>query len=179
MTSSSSSPSLSSHSDPRSTSHSPKASGLVAPEGESNGRYQSYPPDSRRTTASPHRCGFRFDSPETRSLITLRARHSNSISSFHSSRSNDPLGYNFVAPTQPLQHARHSSQQYSSRLIQLFDPEHPQRPHPTLTPHFIQLFFEHFGAEFTFLSYEEILAEYWDQLLPPLLANCIASMASR
>jgi hypothetical protein len=46
-------------------------------------------------------------------------------------------------------------------------------------PHFIQLFFEQLGAEFPFLSYEETLAHFFDQTLPPLLANCIASLAVR
>ena len=50
VSSGSSSPSISSHSNSRSTSHSPKASGMVAADGESNGRYQSYPPDPRRPT---------------------------------------------------------------------------------------------------------------------------------
>lgn len=46
-------------------------------------------------------------------------------------------------------------------------------------PHFMQLFFSNLGAEFTFLAYDEILAQFWEQTLPPLLANCIASMAAR
>lgn len=46
-------------------------------------------------------------------------------------------------------------------------------------PHYIQLFFEQLGGEFTFISYEEVLGKFWDQTLPPLLANCVASMASR
>lgn len=46
-------------------------------------------------------------------------------------------------------------------------------------PHFIQLFFENLGGEFTFLSYEELLADFWDHVLPSLMANCIAAMASR
>ncbi|KAF8893922.1 hypothetical protein BD779DRAFT_1669438 [Infundibulicybe gibba] len=46
-------------------------------------------------------------------------------------------------------------------------------------PHYIQLFFEHLGPEFPFVIYEEILGDFWDQKLTPLLANCIAAMASR
>jgi hypothetical protein len=46
-------------------------------------------------------------------------------------------------------------------------------------PHFIQAFFEHLGAEFAFLKYDDTLQNFWDQRLPPLLANCIAGMASR
>ena len=46
-------------------------------------------------------------------------------------------------------------------------------------PHFIHTFFEHLGSEFTFLSYDEVLGEFWDRTLPVLLSNCIAAMASR
>lgn len=46
-------------------------------------------------------------------------------------------------------------------------------------PHFIQTFFEQFAQEYTFLSYQEIIGEFWDRTLPPLLSNCIAAMASR
>jgi hypothetical protein len=48
-----------------------------------------------------------------------------------------------------------------------------------LMPHYIQTFFEHLGSEFTFLSYDEMLGEFWDRTLPILLSNCIAAMASR
>jgi hypothetical protein len=67
----------------------------------------------------------------------------------------------------------------NSHHILLFDPDHPQRPHPTLMPHFIQLFFEQLGAEFPFISYEEILGQFCEQSLAPLLSNCIASLAVR
>ncbi|KAF8893921.1 hypothetical protein BD779DRAFT_1669437 [Infundibulicybe gibba] len=90
IASSSSSPSAT-HSNPRSNSHSPKASGLVSAEGESSGRYQSYPPDMRRSIEPPH-------------------RHSNSsMSNFHPSRNNDPLGYNYMPTTQThlMQHPHH------------------------------------------------------------------------
>jgi hypothetical protein len=48
-----------------------------------------------------------------------------------------------------------------------------------MMPHYIQTFFEHLGSEFTFLSYDEVLREFWDRSLPLLLSNCIAAMASR
>jgi len=163
VSSGSSSPSISSHSNSRSTSHSPKASGMVAAEGESNGRYQSYPPDPRRPTDPSH-----------------RHTASSSMSSYHPSRGNDSINYGFIStgPAQPLHNAR-SSTHHSPRSVHLFDPEHPQCPHPTLMPHFIQTFFEHLGSEFTFLSYDEVLGEFWDRTLPVLLSNCIAAMASR
>lgn len=51
----SSSPALSSHSNNRSNSHSPKTSGMVSPDGDTNNRYPSYPPDPRRSVDPSHR----------------------------------------------------------------------------------------------------------------------------
>jgi len=45
--------------------------------------------------------------------------------------------------------------------------------------HFIQVFFERYGPDFSFLSYQDVLADFWDQRLSILLANCIAAMASK
>ncbi|TFK44488.1 hypothetical protein BDQ12DRAFT_673081 [Crucibulum laeve] len=167
VASGSSSPSMSSHSNPRSTSHSPKASGMVSADVESNGRYTSYPPDSRRSTESSH-------------------RHSNSssISSFHSSRSDHPTGYNsYLGPgsSQLLHqtHTRSTSGPHDSRHIHLFDSDHPELPHASVMQQFIPIFFERFGSEFTFLSYQLVMGDFWERSLPPLIANCIAAMASR
>jgi len=52
-------------------------------------------------------------------------------------------------------------------------------PNPSLMPQFLHTFFEQFGGEFTFLVYEDIMQDYWDRVLPPMLQNCIAAMASR
>ncbi|KAJ7078843.1 hypothetical protein B0H15DRAFT_859481 [Mycena belliarum] len=65
------------------------------------------------------------------------------------------------------------------RPVHLFDPERPQFPHPTYMAHFIQLFFEQLGAEFPFITYDEVSRAFWDQVLSPLMANCIAAMATR
>lgn len=46
-------------------------------------------------------------------------------------------------------------------------------------PHYLQTFFERFGGEFLFLSYEEVTEEFWSRSLPPMLSNCISAMASR
>lgn len=45
--------------------------------------------------------------------------------------------------------------------------------------HFIQLFFEQLGAEFPFVTYDDVSRDFWDQMLSPLMANCIAAMATR
>ncbi|KAF8633642.1 hypothetical protein AX15_001329 [Amanita polypyramis BW_CC] len=155
------SPSVLPQSIPRSSSHSPKANALASPEGDFNGRYQPYPADSRRPLDPVH-------------------RHSNSVSitQFHSPRPTDPAGYHYIAPNVPPS-GRPSSQQITPRPLQLVDPDRPDRPSSTLMPHFIQTFFEHLGAEFAFLNYEDTLQSFWDQRLTPLLANCIASIASR
>lgn len=93
------------------------------------------------------------------------------------------MGYNnIVGPGSAdiLRQIHNTYQQpMDSRYIQLFDPEHPQRPHPTLMPHFLQIFFDHYASEFNFLTYEETLGKFWEQRLSPLLSNCIAAMAAR
>ncbi|KAL0956218.1 hypothetical protein HGRIS_002374 [Hohenbuehelia grisea] len=162
---SSSSPSASSNSAPRSNSHSPKASGLVSADSDYNARYTSYPPDPRRSTSSPH-------------------RHiaSQGMPAYHS-RGDSMSSYNFIpaGPAQLLQNSHNARSPYpaSSRPFNLYDHEQPTRPNSSLMPHFIQLFFEHLAAEFAFLAYEEILAQFWEGTLPALLANCIAAMAAR
>ncbi|KAF5386139.1 hypothetical protein D9615_002347 [Tricholomella constricta] len=157
IASGSSSPALSSHSNPRSNSHSPKPSGMVSAEGDSSARYQSYPPDPRRPADPSH-----------------RHAGSSSVSSFQSSR-NDP-GYGFNTPPT---HSRSPLYQQNSRHLHLFDPEQPQCPHPMLMQNFVPIFFERFGGEFTFLSYEQVVAEAWERRLPPMLSNSIAAIASR
>ncbi|KAJ7928548.1 hypothetical protein B0H13DRAFT_1597627 [Mycena leptocephala] len=142
---------------PRSSTNSPKPSGVVIPE---DPRYVSYPPDSRRSIDRYVRSGS---------------------SSLRPSR-NDPIGYSFASPSSQLLQNSSSSRpnsQHSTRPVHLFDPERPQFPHPTYMQHFIQLFFEQLGAEFPFVTYDDVSRDYWDQLLSPLLANCIATMATR
>ncbi|KAF9564764.1 hypothetical protein CPC08DRAFT_630818 [Agrocybe pediades] len=151
VASGSSSPSVS---DPRSNSHSPKASGMVSADIEHTGRYPSYGSDSR------HMGG-----------------HSSSISSFDSARSNNAIPYN-VAGHIPQSYASSRPNSFQSEpRLQLFDPVHHSRPHPNLMNHFIQAFFEHYSQDFLFLSYQDIAADYWDGRLPDPLANCVAAMA--
>jgi hypothetical protein len=128
---------------------------------------------------------------ESQSDIDECARHAGSsghpIYPYDSSRNGH--SYNYGSPNSQYSHhtngtspsmthngAHHHN---NSHHILLFDPDHPQRPHPTLMPHFIQLFFEQLGAEFPFISYEEILGQFCEQSLAPLLSNCIASLAVR
>lgn len=44
-------------------------------------------------------------------------------------------------------------------------------------PHFIQVFFEQHPGEFPFLTYEETIADFYNNRLTPILANAIAAMA--
>ncbi|KAF8875816.1 hypothetical protein CPB84DRAFT_1853176 [Gymnopilus junonius] len=136
VASGSSSPSISSHSDPRSTSHSPKASGMVSADIEHATRYPSYAPDSRHSMGSSH-----------------GHSHSSSISSFESLRSNNGMPYNFVGHPTPLHYpnSRSNSYQPDQRSLQLFDAENHQRPNPNLMTHFIQVFFERYGQDSIFL----------------------------
>ena len=162
VSSGSSSPAMSSHSNNRSASHSPKASGLVSAEVESNGRYQSYTPDPHRPQDPPH-----------------RHTASPSAAPLYPPRGNDPAGYGYNTQPPSQSQPRLPLYQSPSRHVHLFDPDHPQCPHPVLMPHYLQTFFERFGPEFPFFVYEDVMAEFWDRTLPPILANCIAAMASR
>jgi hypothetical protein len=67
--------------------------------------------------------------------------------------------------------------QQDQRSIRLFDAENHQRPHPGLMTHFIKVFFERFGRYFPFLQYQDILADFWEQRLSLIVANCVAAMA--
>lgn len=115
-------------------------------------------------------------------LLTVKS-HSSSISSFDSLRSNNGIPYNFGghAPSPQMLHypanSRPNSYQQDQRSIQLFDAENHQRPHPGLMTHFIQVFFERFGPDFPFLQYQDILADFWEQRLSLIVANCVAAMA--
>jgi hypothetical protein len=46
-------------------------------------------------------------------------------------------------------------------------------------PHFIELFFKHYGAAFPFLSYEAVVTNFLHCQLSPLLSNAMASLAAR
>jgi len=109
------------------------------------------------------------------------SRNSSSSSGppLYPSRSSDPAGYGYNAPPSQSHPPRLPLYQPPSRHVHLFDPDHPQCPHPVLMPHYLQTFFERFGPEFAFLEYEDVMAEFWDRTLPPIIANCIAAMASR
>ncbi|KAF9047364.1 hypothetical protein BJ165DRAFT_1414677 [Panaeolus papilionaceus] len=155
VASGSSSPSLSSQSDPRSNSHSPKASGMVSADIENSVRYAPYP-DSRQVMGASH-------------------KHSASLSS---TRSNGVPSYPYPQSPQILQYPTNTRNSYQpdQRALHLFDESH-QRPHPQLMPTFIQLFFQHHGSEFAFLTYQDVLADFWEHTLSAVLANCIAAMA--
>ncbi|CAL1708094.1 unnamed protein product [Somion occarium] len=74
-----------------------------------------------------------------------------------------------------------SNPQQSSEPSQtpLFDTRHPDRPHANLMAHFIQAFFDNLSSYFPFLSYENAVERFLNQSLPPMLASCIAALATR
>ncbi|KAG6861678.1 hypothetical protein C0995_013247 [Termitomyces sp. Mi166 len=153
VSSGSSSPALSSHSNNRSNSHSPKASGMVSPDGDLN-RYPSYPPGPRRSADPSH-----------------RIRHT-AVPSF---QPRNDSGYYHPPPS----HTRGPLYPQNSRHVHLFDPEQTQSPHRDLMQIFVQLFFKHVAVEFPFLSYDQIVQDVWDRRLPPMVSNVIAAIASR
>jgi hypothetical protein len=114
--------------------------------------------------------------------LDIIPRHHSSVS-YDSSRNNNGLPYYAGHSSSQLLHyptsSRSNSYQHDQRSVQLFDPENPQRPNPSLMTHYITVFFEQHGAEFTFLSFQDISTDFWDQRLSSILANCIAAMASQ
>lgn len=109
------------------------------------------------------------------------SRHHSHSSISYDSRNNNGLPYYAGHSSTQLHHyptsSRSNSYQTDQRSVQLFDPENPQRPHPNLMTHFINVFFER--HEFPFLSYQDVSTDFWDQRLSSILANCIAAMASQ
>jgi hypothetical protein len=73
--------------------------------------------------------------------------------------------------------SRPNSYQSDYRGLVLFDSENPQRPESNLMGHFIQIFFEIYSHEFSFLSYKDLLGDVWYHRINNILANCIAAMA--
>jgi len=155
---------------------------MVSAAVENPARYPPYPSDSRHSMGASHRWVLTYFFPFS-FLLVFNKSHSSSISSFDSLRSNNGIPYNFGghAPSPQMLHyptnSRPNSYQQDQRSIQLFDPENHQRPHPGLMTHFIQVFFERFGPDFPFLQYQDILADFWDQRLSLIIANCVAAMA--
>ena len=174
----SSSHSMSPYSHPRSNSHSPRANGMVSADIDS-ARYPSYPSEHRHISGSSHKYVFFQNCRQLSRQIV--SRHHSSMSSFDSSRSNNGLNYYAGHSSSQLHYpsSRPNSYQPDQRSVQLFDPENPQRPNPSLMTHYINVFFEQHGSEFPFLSYQDISTDFWDQRLSSILANCIAAMASQ
>lgn len=85
------------------------------------------------------------------------------------------------SPSPVLQqpHNQRLPSQPDYRQVQLFDPERSQFPSPTLMPHFIQLFFEKHASDYSFISYDQIMSDFWENRLSPVTANIIASMATK
>jgi hypothetical protein len=113
--------------------------------------------------------------------FNCRRRNSSSISSFDTAKSSNGLPYNYHGhPPQMLHYpnnSRPNSYQSDYRGLVLFDSENHQRPESNLMAHFIQIFFEIYSHEFSFLSYKDLLGDVWYHRINNILANCIAAMA--
>lgn len=70
---------------------------------------------------------------------------------------------------------RHTTTQ--SSILPLLDPQWPDRPNPTLMMHFIQTYFDRYGASFPCLAYDETIRQFLDQSLSPLIGASIAALA--
>ncbi|PCH43556.1 hypothetical protein WOLCODRAFT_138429 [Wolfiporia cocos MD-104 SS10] len=63
-------------------------------------------------------------------------------------------------------------------ILPLFDPQWPDRPHPTLMMQFIQTYFDHYGPSFPCLAYDETIRQFLEQSLSPVIATGIAALAA-
>ncbi|KDQ49375.1 hypothetical protein JAAARDRAFT_143529 [Jaapia argillacea MUCL 33604] len=134
-----------------------------------HGRRSSEPPEFHHPLSTDHRFV---------SFILVR------LASPLSYDPTDPDSWDYPADLHVLspEHSRTSDlvqQPDSAASVSLFDATHPHYPNYTLMPHFIHKFFDNMGSECPFLSNEDVIRRFLDQALPPLLANCIAALASR
>ncbi|KAF7968398.1 hypothetical protein HWV62_30681 [Athelia sp. TMB] len=84
---------------------------------------------------------------------------------------------NIIEPLQPCQFTNYPMTEKMSQ-VPLFDPHRPQYPHKAFMPHFIQLFVNHLGAQCPYVTYIDTLERFNSGILPPLLSNAIAALAS-
>lgn len=59
----------------------------------------------------------------------------------------------------------------------MFDPNRPDQPNSAIMIILLQAFFDHLQQQFPFLNYDETVRQFLGQSLPPLISNCIASLA--
>ncbi|KAG7090944.1 hypothetical protein E1B28_010016 [Marasmius oreades] len=128
-------------------------SGIVA--ADDGTRYQSYSTDRRRSAEYIARTG----SPQ----------------GYNHSR--PTVGYNSMSPSPGpmIQHTRsHSSPQ--ARPVHLFNPEFPQFPNHTYMETFMPIFFQQYQHEFSFIIYDDVIADYVERKSAPIM-NTIAALA--
>ncbi|KIY71105.1 hypothetical protein CYLTODRAFT_419114 [Cylindrobasidium torrendii FP15055 ss-10] len=61
--------------------------------------------------------------------------------------------------------------------LPLFDAEQ-QHPHPSLMQNFISVLFEQMANDFSFLTYAEVMTEFMERRITPLLSNSLAAFAT-
>ncbi|KAI0790717.1 hypothetical protein C8Q75DRAFT_732834 [Abortiporus biennis] len=61
----------------------------------------------------------------------------------------------------------------------LFDPNRRLYPNPILMTSFIHTFFNTYGGDFPFLSYDSIIRQHHEQTMSPIMATCIAALGAR
>jgi hypothetical protein len=61
----------------------------------------------------------------------------------------------------------------------LFDQRRPEYPHPSLMPILIQAFFENMQAKCGFLAFDDVIRDFVNNGLSPLLANGLAANGCR
>jgi hypothetical protein len=75
----------------------------------------------------------------------------------------------------------HAAVGMAAAPFSLFEPagpgQHFSRPHTSMMPTFIQVFFHHMASEYPYITCGQIMRQCSQHTLSPLLANCIAALA--
>lgn len=61
--------------------------------------------------------------------------------------------------------------------LPLFDAEQ-QHPHPSLMQNFISVLFEQMASDFSFLTYADVMTDFMERRITPLLSNSLAAFAT-
>ncbi|KAI0041750.1 hypothetical protein FA95DRAFT_1640103 [Auriscalpium vulgare] len=158
------------------------ATGLPSPPSDQSqpSRYSSGSPSSYGN-ASPQSSADLWLSPEpdARPASSYGATQLPSLMPSQSGRGAMSISHPIDASSTFYRDRSLSMAQRDLQLSNLFDPRQPNRPHSSIMAHLVQVFFEHFGRLFPFLSYDDVSKRIYENTLSPLLANSMAGVACR
>ncbi len=89
------------------------------------------------------------------------------------------MSYSYMPPHgSPLYSSRSQSPPQHTGPLSLFDADQ-QHPHPNLMQNFITVLFDQMAAEFTFFTYHEVMNNFLERRITPILSNSIAAFAAQ